>query len=383
MFEAKAENDQTICLRGRIDSANAQAAEEQLFSMLAEDGISVLECRELDYIASSGLRILLKAVKTGYQLKMVNVNPAVYEVLEEAGFMKLIEVHKAYRVISVENCEVIGEGANGIVYRLDQETVVKVYKKQDVLPLIEQERTMAQSALLMGIPTAIAFDIVMTEDGKYGAVYELLASKSYAKLIQSGEKTVHEIAKMSTDLLKQIHAIVPEKGMLPSMKVIALQRLEIIRKYLDENTYEMLQKFFESIGDSDHLLHGDFHVRNVHYADGESILIDMEKLCTGDPVFEFAPIYFAYRTFADLYTGNAEKFFGISTDDAVALCDEMIRLYYEDDEQYAKEYSKIRLIAYCRLLRYADKTPLEESEKHRIVEYCRRKINACLKEDII
>lgn len=382
MFEAKAENDQTICLRGRIDSANAQAAEEELFSMLAEEKVCVLDCRELDYIASSGLRILLKAVKTGYQLKMVNVNPAVYEVLEEAGFMKLIEVHKAYRVISVENCEVIGEGANGIVYRLDQDTVVKVYKKQDVLPLIEQERTMAQSALLMGIPTAIAFDIVMTEDGKYGAVYELLASKSYAKLIQSGEKTVHEIAKMSTDLLKQIHAIVPEKGKLPSMKMILLQRLEIIRKYLDEDTYEVLKRFFESIDDSNHLLHGDFHVRNVHYADGESILIDMEKLCTGDPVFEFAPIYFAYRTFADLYTGNAEKFFGISTDDAVAICDEMIRLYY-DDEQYAKEYAKIRLIAYCRLLRYADKTPLEESEKQRIVEYCRKKIDACLKEVII
>lgn len=34
---------------------------------------------------------------------------------------------KPMREISVEGCEVIGKGGNGIVYRLDPETIVKVY----------------------------------------------------------------------------------------------------------------------------------------------------------------------------------------------------------------------------------------------------------------
>ena len=31
------------------------------------------------------------------------------------------------REISIEGCEVIGKGGNGVVYKLDPETIVKVY----------------------------------------------------------------------------------------------------------------------------------------------------------------------------------------------------------------------------------------------------------------
>ena len=34
---------------------------------------------------------------------------------------------KPMREISVEGCEVLGKGGNGAVYRLDDETIVKVY----------------------------------------------------------------------------------------------------------------------------------------------------------------------------------------------------------------------------------------------------------------
>ena len=34
---------------------------------------------------------------------------------------------KPMREISVEGCELLGKGGNGAVYRLDEETIVKVY----------------------------------------------------------------------------------------------------------------------------------------------------------------------------------------------------------------------------------------------------------------
>ena len=34
---------------------------------------------------------------------------------------------KPMREVSVEGCELLGKGGNGAVYRLDEETIVKVY----------------------------------------------------------------------------------------------------------------------------------------------------------------------------------------------------------------------------------------------------------------
>jgi hypothetical protein len=47
---------------------------------------------------------------------------------------------KPRRKISLSGCEVIGRGAIGTVYRIDDETIVKVYEKHVPLETIERER---------------------------------------------------------------------------------------------------------------------------------------------------------------------------------------------------------------------------------------------------
>ena len=48
---------------------------------------------------------------------------------------------KPMREISVEGCEVLGKGGNGAVYRLDDETIVKVYfSRRNPLEKINQNR---------------------------------------------------------------------------------------------------------------------------------------------------------------------------------------------------------------------------------------------------
>ena len=93
-------------------------------------------------------------------------------ILDTTGMTGLLDVRRKMREISVEGCEIIGSGAVGTVYRLDEDTVVKVYRdKEKSLPLIEEERKAAQQAFLMGIPTAIPFDTVKVGE-QYGAVFE-------------------------------------------------------------------------------------------------------------------------------------------------------------------------------------------------------------------
>ena len=378
-IECRRSDNNAISLKGRINSFNAPMAEKALNDLCRETQDVILDCEELEYTASSGLRIFL-AMSKKHRMTLVNVQPAVYEVLELSGLTSIMDVHKAFRIVSLEGCEVIGEGANGIVYRLDPETVIKVFRQKDALLDIERERNLARTALILGIPTAIAYDTVRVPDGRYGAVYEMLASKSYAKLLKAKEKTVDEIADMSVQLLRIIHAAEAQPEVLPSMKQIALGRVEEIRPYLSTGECERLKSFIDSLADSRHLLHGDFHIKNVHWNDGESILLDMFTLCTGDPLFELAGVYYTYRSFADLDPDNAVGFLGITPQEAFGLCDQIIEKYYADrSEQPAAAYDGIRLIAYCRLLRFTLKASHYDSQfREKQIRHCQKMISVYL-----
>ena len=68
---------------------------------------------------------------------------------------------KPMREISVEGCELLGKGGNGAVYRLDDETIVKVYfGARNSLEKIKRNRETTRSAFVQGIPTMITFDTV-------------------------------------------------------------------------------------------------------------------------------------------------------------------------------------------------------------------------------
>ena len=118
----------TIPLTGRIDSNNAAAVEQELLAQLGTEREIpvVLDAKDLAYISSAGLRVILHLKKLNPKLSITNVSSEVYEILEMTGFTEMMTVEKAYRVVSVEGCEEIGRGANGTIYRIDQDNVVKV-----------------------------------------------------------------------------------------------------------------------------------------------------------------------------------------------------------------------------------------------------------------
>ena len=147
-----------INVSGRIDSTNAAAAESDILAEIAgkESEDVVIDASALEYISSAGLRVILRIKKLCPTLKITGVSAEVYDIFEMTGFTEMMDIEKAYRVVSVEGCEVIGEGANGKVYRIDGDNVVKTYKNADALKDIQHEREVARLALVLGIPTAIS-----------------------------------------------------------------------------------------------------------------------------------------------------------------------------------------------------------------------------------
>ena len=171
-------------LKGRIDSINASEFEKEIFDSLPDDEQSpvVLNAENLEFISSAGLRVILHIKQTHPDLKIVGVNSDVYEILDMVGFTEIMTVEKAYRVVSIEGCEEIGRGANGTIYRIDSDNVVKVYNNADALADIQHEREVAKLALILGIPTALSYDVVKVGDS-YGSVFELLNARSFSKII--------------------------------------------------------------------------------------------------------------------------------------------------------------------------------------------------------
>ncbi len=372
--------DDTLYLgfKGHIDSANANRLEEEVREALngAEGKTVIIDTEELEYISSAGLRVILRLKKTNPDLKIINASSSVYEIFDITGFTEMMTVEKAYRRISVEGCEVIGQGANGKVYRIDPDTIVKEYFNPDALPDIQRERELARTALILGIPTAIPYDVVRVGDG-YGSVFELLNAKSFAQILKEDPSRLDEIVAMSVDLLKKIHATEVEPDSMPDMKATALNWVSFLKDYLPSESFEKLYAMTEAVPDDNHMMHGDYHLKNVMLQNGEVLLIDMDTLCHGHPVFEFASIFNAYQGFSELDHDNMLRFLGIPYETGQQLWQKTLKLYFEgeSEEELEQIANKAKLIGYTRNMRRTiRRNGFDTEEGKAVIEHCKSRI---------
>ena len=358
-----------IALEGRIDASNAAQAEEKIFGIKNENSgkHTVVDADNLEYISSAGLRVILKLRKEEPELAIINVAPDVYEVFDMTGFTDMVTVEKAYQRMSVEGCEFIAKGANGAVYRYDNETILKTYFAKDALPEIKQERENARKAFVLGINTAIPYGIVRVGDG-YGTVTELLNATSITKLIRQNPDDITEAVKYYVDMLKSIHVVEVEDGEVPDMKEIALDWARFVTAHIPEEQGRKLISLIEAVPKQNTLMHGDYHTNNVMVQNGEPLLIDMDTLCMGHPVFELGSMFNAFVGYSELDHQNMVDFFGYSFETAGKFLNTSLKMYLgtEDETVCQKVMEKAMVIGYTRMLRRAVRRPNEADSPAKI-----------------
>ncbi|MBQ2642292.1 MAG: phosphotransferase [Eubacterium sp.] len=366
-----------VHITGRIDSTNATDVENALKAIREEnpDGSLTMDASELEYISSAGLRVVLRTRKAEPTFEIINVSSDVYEIFEMTGFSEMMTIKKAYRKFDVEGCEVIGQGSNGKVYRIDPETIIKVYKNPDSLPEIHRERELARKAFVLGVPTAIPYDVVKVGDG-YGSVFELLNAESFAKLIVKDSDNFDKYVKMSANLLKQIHDTTLKEGEMPNEKEVVIGWVKFLEEYLPTETYEKLLKMVEDVEESTNLMHGDFHLKNIMMQNDEALLIDMDTLCLGDPIFELASMYNAYVGFGIVDPKKVEDFIGISYDVTKDIWRKSLEYYLDtDDDARIEEVSmKAELIGLVRIMRRSIRRESDTEQGQKLIETCKERI---------
>ena len=349
-----------ISVEGRIDASNASAVEEKIYDIKKEneDKHTVIDADRLEYISSAGLRVILKLRREEPKLAIINVTPEVYDVLEMTGFTDMITVEKAYRRMSVEGCEFIAKGANGAVYRYDDETIIKTYYSKDALPEIQQERENARRAFVLGVNTAIPYGIVRVGEG-YGTVTELLNAVNVTKLICDAPEKLEKPVAYYVDLLKSIHSVEADEGDFPDMRETALDWADFVADHIPKAQGKKLRSLIEAVPKQNTLLHGDYHTNNVMIQNGEPILIDLDTLCVGHPVFELGSMFNAFVGFSELDHNVIKEFMGYDHDTAVRFWNMSLKAYLgtDDEAECRAVEEKAMIIGYTRLLRRALRRP--------------------------
>ena len=98
----------TVSLIGRLDAVTSPKLDKDLKSSLEGVKELIFDLTQLDYIASAGLRILLKYQKlmdkAGNDMKIRNVKAEVKEVLDMTGFSDFLHIidSTAKKKLSIE-----------------------------------------------------------------------------------------------------------------------------------------------------------------------------------------------------------------------------------------------------------------------------------------
>lgn len=339
-------------LPDRITSDNVEEFANELETLIQEETHEALDIdfSKVTYIASAGLRVILRLTKKEKKFRIIEVSRDVYEIFEMVGFAQMMAVVKKRRRISLEGAELIGEGYFSKVYRLDAETIVKMYIRDTSIEDIERELGLAKQAFVLGVPTAISYDVVEIED-KFGVVFELLNCGTLRDALKNEPEKFEQYIDQYIKLLMIINTTETTDITIPDAKKVALHKLDVVKDKIEKEDYEKLQSLLLTVPEANTFVHGDCHIKNVMLSGEELLLIDMDTLSKGNPIFELALLYCTYNAFEVIYKGNNEAFLGITHEMTHRIFTKIMEQYCEaSGDELVREKCKIETVAYAHMM---------------------------------
>ena len=339
----------TLFFEGELNSYNSDFVEKEIEDVLAQNKFQTLnlDFAKLQYISSAGLRIVLKLKQKYDDTHVINAGLDVYDVLQMTGFTNIMDVKKAIKEMSVDGAEIIGEGFFSTVYRIDKDTIIKVFNRTSDEKQIERELKLAKQAFVLGIPTAISFDIVKVKD-KLGVRFEMLDCMSLKNAFAKYPEKYDELLNKYVDLLKKINSTECFDPAVPNIKKFFIEKAEALKGMIDDAHYQKALELIKSVPERSTFVHGDCHFKNIMVQGEDFLLIDMDTLSVGHPIFELANLRCPYIAFEEDDPGNNERFLGVTSEFSKKLYDDVIRLYFGKEDKAIED--KIAIVSYIHMV---------------------------------
>jgi hypothetical protein len=189
----------------------------------AAAGALEIDLAACSYISSAGLRLLLEIDRafqfSGNLFRLLNVSPFIENILETTGLAQLLSFTRARREIFLQDRGMMAAGTCGECYRLDEESVMKLYYAGISADFVEREKQFAREAFILGLPTAISYEIVQCGD-RLGVVYEMLEAKLFSEVIRNDLQNLESHARTLAAAAQRIHSARDSKSLFPKPKRI-------------------------------------------------------------------------------------------------------------------------------------------------------------------
>ena len=351
----------TLYFEGELNSYNADNMEKEIEDVVSKQDFDTLylDFSNLHYISSAGLRIILKLKQKYNDTHVIEASLEIYDVLNMTGFTNIMDVKKALKRVYISGAQVIGEGYFSTVYRIDKDTIIKVFNRTSDPEQIERELRLAKEAFVRGIPTAISFDIVKVDD-KYGVRFEMLDCMPLRDAFINNPEQYESLVERYATLLKKINTTECDDVAIPMIKYKMIEKLESFKDEFEPKVYEKCHKLLSDVPDRNTFIHGDCHFKNIMVQGDELLLIDMDTLSRGHPIFELARLRAPYIAFEELMPGNSTTFFKIGKELIDKIYHDLIAKYFGKFDQNIED--KIALVSYVHMCVWIKKNTPEKTD---------------------
>lgn len=359
-------------MSGRVDSSNSgsiQAIIDEAIEKASDVKKMIVDAANLEYISSAGLRVLLSCKKKINDFSIINVSRDVYDILEMTGFASILEVKKALRELSIDGLEMIGQGTCGKVYRMDDETIVKVFNEGFDMGKIESERENSQKSFINGIDTAISYDVVKVGN-QVGVVYEMLNADTFRSAMKKDQDRIEYYIGIYAEFLKGMHNTHFQPGALMPVKPRWYGSIGYIPVFSDDEK-EKVKQMLGAVEDRDTFVHGDYNIGNVMYQNDKAILIDMADASVGHPIFDLAGVYLGFVLFPQLIPDEyCEKMTGFTKADNVVMWNKFCEVYFgaNTEEERAVYEKQLKPFAAFRVVQASLAVSAFPDE---MIQYCK------------
>ena len=320
----------------------------ELFYKMHGDVLVVFDCGTLAWIDQEGIRVLadLKAAGRRFLLKNPSADCTVLFLIE--GLAAFLEEKNKLPQIDLSGCEKINEGANGVIYRVNDEVVAKTFKKEpDYYDLVRQ-RLALRNALICGVPAPFSFGYAIYE-GKIVTLMELIRSRSLMQIIASEEDSDGYIIRYA-QFVRQLHEIRdPKKLQKFSRDMMGreiLDKADRCDSVLPEAYRGRARALIGAAGGPECLVHGDIQPNNVMISGDEMLFIDFDTFSTGKAVYDLGALCRTLLCSENRSVSDFNDFLRLPDKKCREIWDLFIRAYYqgEREEIIREKTAQARLI---------------------------------------
>lgn len=335
-----------IYVTKRVDSTNSSTFNQEIEELI-ENTPEIKHLRfnlsETEYISSACLRVFLKYAKVYKDSSLVEVNHEVYDVLDITGFKNFYHIERKMKNYNVDGLEIVGRGATGVVYRIDRDTIIKVFNDNCSKEVIQHEMDVSKEAFVHGITTAIPYEVVKV--GKnYGTVYELIKSETFSEILHQDKDHFETNARKYGKFMHEMNKIEIDSSIFSNTSVVYEKLKGLVHARASEEVKEIYTALFDSIPERNTYVHGDFHPKNVMAMGDDLVLIDMGESSHGHPIFDVMSLGCLRLALLDVPQACVQ-FIGLTPEELKKLWDNFLPAYFHcEDKEQLKHINNVCLL---------------------------------------